>query len=549
MILFAFIIGICLVGVLSSDEADAADGDPFENGSFGYQIVSETGKTVKITYYTGSETVLTIPSEVTNGSVVYRVTSIGYDVFYDCTALTSVTIPNSVISIGEGAFSNCTALTSVTIPDSVTSIGDGAFYGCTTLTSVTIPDSVTSIGDWAFGNCTELIGIHVNDGNAHYMVDKGVLFTEDGEVLIQCPGGKSGSYDIPSSVTSIRPGAFDSCSDLTSITIPDSVTSIGNDAFWQCTTLTSITIPDSVTSIGDYAFYGCSSLTSITIPDSVTSIGNDAFGGCSSLTSIAIPNSVTSIIQGLFYECSALTSIAIPNSVTSIGDSAFYGCSSLSSITMPENVTSIGNYAFKGCSALTSITIPESVTSIGRWGFDACTALETVCISGNGSIEFGEKPFINCSADLQVVSGKAGYAMEMYPDEDFTSNRITIDEMWDGSSTVYFKWTPIEYTVTFDPNEGSVDPMSKDVTYDSVYGDLPVPTRDGYGFKGWYTALENGTEVKSDTVMKNAGAQILYAIWEENDDGGISIGIVIGGIVAVIAVAGAGVFLFMRSRP
>ena len=39
----------------------------------------------------------------------------------------------------------------------------------------------------------------------------------------------------------------------------------------------SYTIPNSVTSIGDMAFYGCTSLTSITIPNSVTSIGDDAF--------------------------------------------------------------------------------------------------------------------------------------------------------------------------------------------------------------------------------------------------------------------------------
>ena len=58
------------------------------------------------------------------------------NIFYGCSGLTSVTIPNSVTSIGSFAFGGCSGLTSVTIPNSVTSIGSFAFEGCSGLTSI-----------------------------------------------------------------------------------------------------------------------------------------------------------------------------------------------------------------------------------------------------------------------------------------------------------------------------------------------------------------------------------------------------------------------------
>ncbi|MDB4683732.1 leucine-rich repeat protein, partial [bacterium] len=106
--------------------------------------------------------------------------------------------------IGNDAFYNCTSLTSITIPNGVTSIGYRAF-GSTGLTSITIPDGVTRIRFQAFSNCTSLTSINIPDG-----------------------------------VTSIESHTFGSCRSLTIITIPDGVTSIGQEAFENCTSLTSI---------------------------------------------------------------------------------------------------------------------------------------------------------------------------------------------------------------------------------------------------------------------------------------------------------------------
>ena len=89
------------------------------------------------------------------------ITQIGDSAFYNCSSLTSITIPNSVTHIGKYAFSNCTLLASIELSNRITSIEEKIFSNCSTLTEIAIPNSVKSIGYAAFENCIRLSKIHI----------------------------------------------------------------------------------------------------------------------------------------------------------------------------------------------------------------------------------------------------------------------------------------------------------------------------------------------------------------------------------------------------
>ena len=112
---------------------------------------------VVVIRYKGTAADVTIPSRYKGKPV----TVIDPVAFYNNSAVTSVTIPDSVTAIPDYAFGYCSQLTNISIPNSVTFIGFSAFNSCTSLKSITLPSSLSTIQSYAFYNCENLKTIRI----------------------------------------------------------------------------------------------------------------------------------------------------------------------------------------------------------------------------------------------------------------------------------------------------------------------------------------------------------------------------------------------------
>jgi hypothetical protein len=319
--------------------------------------------------------------------------------------------------INQFAFEFCQNLSSIKFPNSIKEIHLQAFC-LVGLTSLTIPKSVLFIATEAFEGCDKLASITVEEGNKVYDSRdncNAIIYTNSSALIFGCK-----NTIIPSTVTAIYDGAFNSCIELTSIDIPSKVKYIGSGAFIH-SGLTSITIPKSVSNIGEVAFAHCIYLSSIIVEEGNTTFDsrdncnaiiytktNELISGCKSTI---IPNTVTAIGKRAFEGIETLTEIVIPNSVTSIAENAFYR-TCIDSLHIPSSVKTIGNQAFGNCYKLKTITFekwPENVGS--KIVFYGANALKQVIVFDREPTAISDDTFLNSyngtwtAATLYVPAG------------------------------------------------------------------------------------------------------------------------------------------------
>lgn len=333
-----------------------------------------------------------------------RVSTIGDGAFQGCSFLGKITIPATVASIGASAFRDCAELEAITFEASGRNLvfGEDVFYNCTSLTSVHLPANVSEVPG-IFSGCSSLTEVTVDENSEYFTAVEGVLFDKNLTTIIFFPGGKSGDYVLPETVTTIGNGVFRDVKSLDSITIGNAITHIGDDAFRGAKIDEYIFEAGENTSpltIGAYAFYGASLDSTITLPAHTKSVGEYAFaylnqGAWDGSGEIVLNQGLETLSAYTFYNSmlSWGADVVVPASVKTIGEFCFSGESGWDGEYVPAVLTfensqleAIGDFAFAFNSEISDITIPASVKTIGNFAFYECE-LEEVVFAPDGVLE------------------------------------------------------------------------------------------------------------------------------------------------------------------
>ena len=319
---------------LEADQAETKDTE-VEDGKEGYlsyciyQKPDET-KYVEITRCDyNAKGAVEIPTKIKD----IKVTSIGNEVFFGCSELTSIEIPSSVTSIGNFAFSGCSGLTGIEIPSSVTSIGDLAFWFCSGLKDVYYTGTQEQWNAISFGSGGDVLNVFG-------------AYDEDLRQNISIPFTLHCNYsrpkpDVPAAGTSLKEKTGRDFK----------VTESDGSESKPSVTLTKLSAKEK-------------KAKKVTIPKTVT-INN-------------VKYQVTGIAAKTFKNSKKLQTVVIPDTVTEIGTGSFEGCKKLKSVTIGKNVTSIGKNAFKNCKNLKKITVKS--TKLKKVGKGALTGINRKCV-------------------------------------------------------------------------------------------------------------------------------------------------------------------------
>ena len=158
---------------------------------------------------------------------------------------------------------------------------------------------------------------------------------------------------------------------------------------------------------------------------------------------------------------------------------------------------------------LTSVII-ALITMLVMCTMTGCARKNTVTFDATGGVVNTITMVIKTNSNYELPSPvKEGYVFDCWL---LGNEEIPSTGTWtkDGDVTLTAKWNVKSYDVSFNANEGEMEEVTVNVTYDSEV-ELPTPTRKGYNFVGW----EYKNKVINNGVWKIDGENIvLTAKWK-----------------------------------
>lgn len=280
-------------------------------------------------------------------------------------------VPDGIRTIADCAFEHA-KVTEVTTPDTLKFIGFNAFWDCQELISVSLGSSVETLGRGPFRMCNKLQVISVHEDNENFAVSDGVLYNHQLSSVVRCPQMTQGKVVLPHTIKKINAYAFEWCTEIESIEIPEGCVFIGNSAFSRCENLSDVILPETLEYIDTSAFSYCNSIESISIPDNVYYLGKYAFNCCLNLKEVEIGDGIDELKYCLFESCEKLNKVTLGDNIRVIDDTAFLFTRYVSNVSNYQNglLVSSDRYLIKVAHDVTNCYIPNGIAIIADGAFE-----------------------------------------------------------------------------------------------------------------------------------------------------------------------------------
>ena len=187
------------------------------------------------------------------------------------------------------------------------------------------------------------------------------------------------------------------------------------------------------------------------------------------------------------------------------------------SLAEVESVVSDAGLALKDITPAVTPIFVSTTYQISTGELDTEPATITFVENGGSEVDDITKPYGSLIGDLPVPEW-IGHTFEGWFADEALTKPFDLIKVPQGGATAYAKWSTNEYTLTFHVNGGNeldASQATRTMTYGATYGELPAPTKSGYGFIGWFTAVEGGEQITAESVYNLTEDQTLYAQWRE----------------------------------